>query len=84
MADDDPLAVDVLQHGRGDFSGERALRRFVAVLASDSEGSREDGTGVLQVDGRAANDHLSVGIQTGLGQVLGDILRKEEEILGFS
>lgn len=73
VAQNDPVDIDVLQHGWRDFASEGTLGLLVGVLAGHADAAGQQVAGVHQIDGRAADDHLGVGVQLGLTEGLADL-----------
>lgn len=73
MAQDDPIDVDVLQHGGRDLASEGTLGLLVGVLSGHADAAGQQVAGVHQIDGRAADDHLGVGVQLSIAQSLADL-----------
>lgn len=73
MAQDDPIDVDVLQHGGRNLASEGTLGLLVGVLSGHTDAAGQQVAGVHQVDGWAADDHLGVGVQLSIAQSLADL-----------
>lgn len=73
VAQNDPVDIDVLQHGWRDFASEGTLRHLVGVLAGHADAAGQQVAGVHQIDGGAADDHLGVGVQLSLAERLADL-----------
>jgi len=74
VAEDDPLAAEVLDHGGGDLPGEGALANLVAVLGRNSNIGRDDLPRVGKVALGTAHHDLCFSTERSLFEEIGNAI----------